>query len=103
MTPRQPNARSQGGGDLNDENDDSLRGSALLAESNGESEGYIDREQGACEQLGTVSVVVVQRPKREEGPCLVVQFACARESQAEDQEGGDENGEEGERQRGQDD
>ena len=65
LAPRQPDARAQRRGDLNDENDDRLRRPALLAEADGQSKRYIDREERAREQLGTVPVVVVERPERE--------------------------------------
>ena len=62
LAPRQPDARAQRRGDLDDENHDSLCGSALLAKTDRHAEGYIDREEGASEELRTVPVVVVQRP-----------------------------------------
>ena len=75
LPPRQPYTSPKRSGDFHDQDDDSLSGPVLLSKAYGHAESYIDREEGACEQLGTVPVVVVQRPEREKGPGFVVQFA----------------------------
>ena len=88
LPPGQPYTGPKRGGDLDDKDDDSLGRPALLSEPDCHAERYIDGEEGACEQLGAVPVVVVQRPEGKKGPGFVVQFARARQGKAQHQESG---------------
>jgi hypothetical protein len=59
LTPRQPYTRDQRRDDLDDEYDDSLGGAALLSAPNRNSESNVCRKEETCEQLRSMSVVIV--------------------------------------------